>query len=383
VREILTAVDALERALERRDGLHQRVAAMRDDQALFASEVGAVAQAWGWTFAPDAALATAATIARRVAEARQARDQRAALQRSIAGARQRQSEVAAGGAALAIRRNELTAFFGVTSLAEVDLALQGVKERANVTEQERAAEREILDMLGVGSLAAAEAVLDQADRDGLAAERAELTARFEDQDKRVSELFAGHKKAADALDLVGGDDAVARLDAQRRLVVLEIEEGASRYLKLRLGVEAAEQALRAYRQAHRSSMLARASEAFRVISRDAYRGLQAEPHGHTELLLAVAADGSTKAAAALSKGTRFQLYLALRVAGYHEYARHRPPVPFIADDIMETFDDFRAEEALGLFADMSKVGQVIYLTHHAHLCDLARRVSPSVRVHAL
>jgi len=49
----------------------------------------------------------------------------------------------------------------------------------------------------------------------------------------------------------------------------------------------------------------------------------------------------------MSKGTRFQLYLALRVAGYHEFASSRRPVPFIADDIMETFDDFRAEEAFG------------------------------------
>ena len=85
----------------------------------------------------------------------------------------------------------------------------------------------------------------------------------------------------------------------------------------------------------------------------------------------------------LSKGTRFQLYLALRVAGYHEFARARPPVPFIADDIMETFDDFRAEEAFRLFADMAEVGQVIYLTHHRHLAEIAGRVCPTARLHTL
>jgi uncharacterized protein YhaN len=34
-----------------------------------------------------------------------------------------------------------------------------------------------------------------------------------------------------------------------------------------------------------------------------------------------------------------------------ERAKLRPPVPFIADDIMETFDDFRAEETLRVFED--------------------------------
>jgi uncharacterized protein YhaN len=58
-------------------------------------------------------------------------------------------------------------------------------------------------------------------------------------------------------------------------------------------------------------------------------------------------------------------------------------VPFVSDDIMETFDDFRAEEAFRLFADMAEVGQVIYLTHHPHLCDIAARVCPKAQIHRL
>ena len=140
---------------------------------------------------------------------------------------------------------------------------------------------------------------------------------------------------------------------------------------------------RSYRQHHRSSMMSHASAAFRTISRGAYTDLASQPNKEKEDLIAIGADGSSKIASALSKGTRFQLYLALRVAGYHEFARMRPPVPFIADDIMETFDDFRAEEAIRLLADMGDVGQVIYLTHHRHLCDIARRVCPGIRVHEL
>ena len=58
-------------------------------------------------------------------------------------------------------------------------------------------------------------------------------------------------------------------------------------------------------------------------------------------------------------------------------------MPFVADDIMETFDDFRAEEAFRLFAEMAEVGQVVYLTHHRHLCVIAQQVCPSVRIHEL
>src|SRR3974377_920569 len=61
----------------------------------------------------------------------------------------------------------------------------------------------------------------------------------------------------------------------------------------------------------------------------------------------------------------------------------RRRVPFLADDIMETFDDFRAEETFRLLSRMAQFGQVIYLTHHEHLCGIARKVCPEVRIHKL
>jgi len=130
-------------------------------------------------------------------------------------------------------------------------------------------------------------------------------------------------------------------------------------------------------------MMTRASEAFRLISRGSYQGVAAQPGKDGEVLIARSASEGSKVADELSKGTRFQLYLALRIAGYHELVANRPSIPFIADDIMESFDDFRAEEAFRLFAEMAKHGQVVYLTHHRHLVEIARKVCPAVHLHDL
>ena len=241
----------------------------------------------------------------------------------------------------------------------------------------------MLDALRVGTVDDAVSALDDADRGHLEAELGAARSRLEDQDQRLRDLFTTHSKAFDRVEAVGGDDAAARIEERRRTTQLEIEEGAMRYLKLRTGVAAAEIALRTYRDKHRSSMMARASDAFRTISRGAYVKLATQPNKDVEVLVAMEAGGGSKVASELSKGTRFQLYLALRVAGYLEYVQARPPLPFLADDIMETFDDFRAEEAFRLLADMAGVGQVVYLTHHRHLCDIARAVCPEVRVHEL
>ncbi len=57
-----------------------------------------------------------------------------------------------------------------------------------------------------------------------------------------------------------------------------------------------------------------------------------------------------------------------------------PPLPFVADDILQTFDDARAVAALQALLDLSERTQVIVLTHHPHLLDLAEAL-PTGRVH--
>src|SRR5688500_16953237 len=88
----------------------------------------------------------------------------------------------------------------------------------------------------------------------------------DDQDKRYQELFASHTHADDQVAAVGADSDVAEIEERRLTTLLEIEERAVSYLRLRAGTAATEQALRLYRELHRSSMMARASDAFRIIS---------------------------------------------------------------------------------------------------------------------
>src|SRR5690606_14187721 len=123
--------------------------------------------------------------------------------------------------------------------------------------------------------------------------------------------FAAMSDARRAVEAVGGDDAVARIAAERANLLHDLAEQARAHLARRFGLMALEQGLRRYRDSHRSAMLARASAAFGRLRRGAYAGLAAQPDGASEVLVAVPAQGGAKLATDLSKGTRFQLYLAL------------------------------------------------------------------------
>lgn len=383
VREILSAAAELGPALEKKAGLVDRIEKMEKDRIAFRDEVMAIGSEMEIPVGSNGLLNLAQRISDRVREAVAERARRAKATDDLEGARQRNRSLAETLAIHKQQKRMMTSFFSVASLAEVARKLLDVGKRSELQEHVEDANREILEALRLADIVEAECILDTADRPALEAELIELGARFDDQDRRCHELFATRSNAIDQVEAIGGDSKVAEIEERRRTTLLEIQDGAGRYLRLRAGTVAMEQALRVYRERHRSSMMTRASEAFRTISRGAYNGLASQPGKDSDTLIALVAGGGSKAADKLSKGTRFQLYLALRVAGYHEFVRARSPVPFIADDIMETFDDFRAEEAFRLFADMAGAGQVIYLTHHRHLCGIAKKVCPTVLIHDL
>ena len=376
--DTLDSLDALDRAETLRQGLADRVAKMEANRDAFRAAATALASSAGLP-ADDPVAAFAMLDARlRAAEAARTDDSRVAAELAQTQAR---ADALTDEARRIIRRvAEMGTGYGATTPDALAAALRAADTQATLQAEAATLAQDLAALAGADADAAALAAVDP---DALAAARAAAQDRAEAARDAAQSAFAALAAARRAVDAVGGDDAAARLDQERQTLLTEIAAGARRHLARRLGLIAAETALAAYREAHRSDMMDRASAAFRRITLGAYRGLAAQPDREREVLVAIPAQGGSKAAADLSKGTRMQLYLALRVAGYHVMAAQRPPVPLIADDIMETFDDDRAAASFAVLAETARAGQVIYLTHHAHLVEIAERVCPGLRVHRL
>ncbi|MEM5472276.1 AAA family ATPase [Hoeflea sp. AS60] len=383
VREALPVLGELATAIHDRASLADRIAKMERDQADYTAALQATALSAGIETDAVPPAAIARHLTERLATAEKARTRHEDLSRKIEEATSRQRNHSETLAAHAARKSQMLDALGAETLADAALRTEQALERKQLALRIEQIASEIRETLGAGSLEEARAQLEATDAAELSAEKQDLEASLEKLDAEVQHLFAAQSRASEAMNAVGGDDAVARIEQSRKTILLAIADGAERYLRLSAGIIAMEQALTLYRERHSSSMMQRASEAIRTISRGRYRNLASQPDKGRELLIAIQNDGTSKQAAEMSKGARFQLYLALRVAGFHEFAASRQTVPFIADDIMETFDDFRAEETFRLFAGMAGVGQVIYLTHHSHLCDIARSVCPDVKIHEL
>ncbi|GHD22956.1 AAA family ATPase [Tianweitania populi] len=383
VREILDALTDLPATLRSRADIQHRIAAMEADRSAFAKRVSDIHTALDESFDTGSPLKAARQLVQRFEEAKTLLARHREKERDLTRLQDERSALNEDLALHLARKAELTTFFEVETLQDVSAALDHCSERSRRVDQQRKLEGQILAELQATTLDAALGTLADLDLAELQREQAELTARLDDLDERGKHLFADKTRASDRLAAVGGDDAVARIESERKTVLLQIEDLALRFLRLRTGGLLADHAIRAYRDKHRSAMMNRASEAFRIMTRDDYTGLATRPEKSGEVLIGLSRTGGSKLATDMSKGTRFQLYLALRLAGYEEFASARPAVPFVADDIMETFDEPRSEEVFRLFGEMASKGQVIYLTHHRHLCDIAAEIVPSVRVHEL
>ncbi len=191
--------------------------------------------------------------------------------------------------------------------------------------------------------------------------------------------------AQNELERVHGDADVARLVEKRRAIEMQMEDGLFRYLENRLGHMLAGRALHRYRDVHRSGMLKATESAFRTLTGNAYTSLSTHPEGTKETLIAITSEsGRSKEAAQMSKGTRFQLYLALRAAAYEQMAANGTILPFFCDDVFETFDEERTTAACRLMHKIGQTGQAIYLTHHAHVIEIARDICEGdVTIHQL
>ncbi|WP_417607269.1 AAA family ATPase [Primorskyibacter flagellatus] len=238
--------------------------------------------------------------------------------------------------------------------------------------------------LNVADLTAARSMLDGVTDTSLAVQLMQLNSDGKAIEDRYRDAIATRSAAERDLRAVTGDADIAVLTERKATLELEMQETALAYLELHLGHDLAEEAIRRYRDTHRSGMMKATETAFSELTNGAYTRLMTQPDGTAETLIALDPAGQSKQAQDMSKGTRFQLYLALRAAAYEQLAQQGTILPFFCDDIFETFDEDRTRAACHVMARIGRTGQAIYLTHHRHVVDIARQVcGDELRVHEI
>lgn len=379
--ELLEDLGTLATLCERIEGLERRVNGIRRDEAELAAEVVELARAQGIPFDPHAPDAAADEIVRRFRRGESARDERARL---TAENSERAALLESERAVVAVAERELSALseaVGAKSPAELP-ALEAKSRRARELETQLALlETTLVDDSGGRSVTTlvAEAAGEDAPRlaarlDAVARELEEVEEELKQAMARAASLQAGQRRQSDALGAEAAQD--------EQTLGAALADRVERYTTLRVATALLERAIERYRVENQAPILKRAGELFPRLTDDGYTGLRVgrEERG----IVAVRSDGSELAPHELSTGTRYQLYLALRLASVERFIAGSEPLPLVLDDVTVHVDDARKSRTFAVLADVAERVQILFFTHHEGDVVLARSASHNrVHVHEL
>ncbi|HKH89105.1 MAG TPA: hypothetical protein VKA05_09775, partial [Acidimicrobiales bacterium] len=90
---------------------------------------------------------------------------------------------------------------------------------------------------------------------------------------------------------------------------------------------------------------------------------------------ALSTKGESIDATSLSRGTIEQLYLCLRLGLADCFAERSVSLPVVLDDVLVNFDPERARAVATELAASARSHQILLMTCHPHLAELALRAS--------
>jgi uncharacterized protein YhaN len=379
----LRAIEQATRDQERLDALAADLDAIDARRHAFESAIGELAAATAPDLAAQPATAAAAVLHRRATKTRAAAAERDALAAELAVLEAERAEAAAIVAEAGDELAALRAAAGAQDDADL-LRREHASARATELRAEIAALDGDLARAGGATAAEVAAAVAELDADAVPARVEELEAQAVARRAERDEAGEALTRARDELARLERSEEAAQATQAKASLEAEIQELAERYARARLAQRVLRDAIARYRSAHEGPLLARANALFPALTCERFARLETDVDERDEdVLIAITADGSRRRVQELSDGTREQLFLALRLAAIERHVATAEAVPVLFDDVLLESDDDRAQRILAALAELAQHTQVIVLTHHRHLVEIARATLPARRLDVL
>jgi uncharacterized protein YhaN len=288
--------------------------------------------------------------------------ERSGIEAEISRASKELAEVEQRQGALARQLVQLCSEAGVADATELAELEQKV-ERARGLEAELVqVDARLAEVCEGEDVAALVEEARRSDKGAVAARLAELDDLISVREEESRELERELTRLDMGLQVYGGRDGA---DAAQELsaTVARLAELSSAWVRRRLAAVVLERVVDGYRERHQQPVLTRASEFFARLTLGRFSRLQVGLE-ETRLECVEGETGKGLELDQLSRGTRFQLYLALKLASLEEYLRAAPPLPLVLDDVLVEWDDERSRVALKVLAEFSEKQQILLFTHH-------------------
>ena len=390
LRTLFATLEAVAHNVAEQESLRRRIEDMRQH----IRQVSAVAQRlarmhlpeFGPEFGPESPARIAKELNERVARAGRAAGQRSQLEEDLSEAREHFAAVEAQRAQAAAELGRLARQAGCQSEEEL-ASLESESVRIEALQQELEGLRTELSHTAAGR------DLDEFIHEVALLNADQIPVRLDELQRQLHELDERRTQLSQELGQLQGEltrhttgSLASDAEQEAREALAAIRPLAEQYARLRLAQGLLRRHLEAYRQQNQDPVLERATILFSRLTNGAFEGIKPDyDEKDRKILKGVRNGGDEVEIAGLSAGTRDQLFLALRLASLERQLASSARVPLIVDDILINFDDHRSRSTLAVLAEFAAQTQVLFLTHHPRLVDLAREAVPAdqLQVHEL
>lgn len=235
------------------------------------------------------------------------------------------------------------------------------------------AERIIRATVGTGdSLETFLSAIEQSSPEGIHAELEELNGAIASAEGELETANQDMWSLEERLKTLASSGVVLETEARAEEVRQKLQDARSDWLVVRISLRALDQAISRYETTRQPEVIRQAQTTFERMTAGRYSAVLC-PLGSTQLRVRDS-NGTDKLVDELSRGTREQLYLAMRMGLIAQYEQNAEPLPVIMDDILVNFDDERGPLAVQALAEFAKDRQVIVMTCHQSTLELYRKV---------
>lgn len=363
------------RAQRRREDAEQR----QREHATLCERIGNLAEEVGLA---EEGADPAVLLERLVSELRSQQTKLVERRRLVKRARQLQlvqKRHARAAAALIQRRDAMFHQAGAEDEAAFRRLVQEQQDADDLQRRREAISREIAAAIGSPSHEGAFAkLLESESVAGLETRWEETASRLEENEQRMHGLVEERGAVGQQLQTLAEDRTLAERQLELAAVETRLDQ-AVRQWQVRAATCTVVERIRAYYEKHRQpETLIEASRLFDRFTGGRYVRVWT-PLGKN-LLFVDTRDGASLAVEVLSRGTREQLFLALRIALVSLLARRGVSLPLVLDDVLVNFDARRAARAAEALVQFAEGGhQVLIFTCHEHIARLLRTLSVDVR----
>lgn len=290
------------------------------------------------------------------------------------------------------------------SVAATELTLSAIREEAScgvegdlVMAERRSAElrgcqselerieKELLRSGDGVSIIALETEAASADRDAIGARLDQIGTESLEVEKELAEARDERASAREKLRQLAEPSTAIEKAEEIQATLAQLRGDVVQYARLRLASTLLARRIDDYRRNNQAPLLLRAAEIFHEMTLGSFEGLEADLEEDRPILVGVRPGGERVPSHGMSKGTRDQLFFALRLAAVEKSCAGTEPLPFVVDDVLVQFDDNRSAAALRVLADVASHTQIVLFTHHSQVrtCAEAMTASGEVVVHEL